>query len=77
MSVSKIREMGYEVPDDITDDSMAEFNMERMQRNSYDDSNIPQVSNEGLDPRLGKCGFAKPIRWWISTVMGSQSEGKS
>jgi hypothetical protein len=51
MSLSRLREMGFKVDDDIQDDSsQAEFNVERQQRNSYDSSIVANQDNGGLDP---------------------------
>lgn len=37
-SISQIRQMGYDVPDDVSDSETGEFNQERIERLRYDDS---------------------------------------
>jgi len=47
-SISALREMGYDVPSDIADDSGANFTLERVQRLQKDDSEpIQETSTEG------------------------------
>lgn len=40
LTISQIREMGYEVPDDISDSETGEFNTERLERPRYDDADV-------------------------------------
>lgn len=50
-SLSDIREMGYEIEDDIADYAPnADFNMERVERNKYDDALAYRQDSEGSDP---------------------------
>ena len=48
-TISKIREMGFEVEDDIQDDDSPEFNEERVQRFSIDDADAGRQENN-TDP---------------------------
>ena len=58
-TLSEIREMGYDVPDDIADYAPnAEFNMERYERNRFDDAWAFQPDRGNQDPstrRLWYC----------------------
>ena len=50
-TISKIREMGYDIPDDISDFAPnAEFNEERVERFKFDDADSVQRNTEGPDP---------------------------
>lgn len=46
-TISDIRKMGFEVPDDIQDDTEMEFNSERIERNLFDDSLPLGTNNTG------------------------------
>src|SRR6185295_15270241 len=46
-SISQLREMGFDVPDDISDDSSPEWNPERIERNRKDDSDMPPETGIG------------------------------
>jgi len=52
ISISRLREMGFEVEDNIQDSisPAAEFNLERQQRSSFDDSNIIAQDHGNIDP---------------------------
>lgn len=39
-SISQLREMGFSVPDDIADDSTGDWNVERLERNKFDDDTV-------------------------------------
>jgi len=39
-TISQIREMGYTVPDDLSDDETGEYNQERLERLRYDDDDV-------------------------------------
>ena len=47
--ISQVREMGYDVPDDIADDNDADSTVERVERNSFDDAESQDTAN-GADP---------------------------
>ena len=50
-TISKIREMGFDVPDDISDDTPnAEFNEERVERLKFDDADFMRRDSEAPDP---------------------------
>jgi hypothetical protein len=52
ISISRLREMGFEVEDNIQDSvsPTAEFNPERQQRSSFDDSNMVTEDHGNIDP---------------------------
>ena len=53
-TISQIREMGFKIDDDISDDSPnAEFNLERVERNLFDDANASQTDSS-TDPATRK-----------------------
>ena len=45
-SISQIREMGYDVPDDLSDSETGEFNAERLERLRYDDADVGGSDSE-------------------------------
>ena len=53
MTVSQLKEMGFEVPDDLGGaESGAEYNQERLARSDYDDSGSREEDMGGLDPAM-------------------------
>jgi len=54
-TISEIRQMGFDVPDDIADFSAnADFSLERTERNIFDDANANQQTDETSDPSSRK-----------------------
>ena len=49
-TISELRDMGYEIPDDISDDEIANLNLEAVERNKFDDANAYQPEKGGPDP---------------------------
>lgn len=53
VTISKLREMGFEVDSSLTDqESTAEYNAERLERTNYDDSGSNQNDDNALDPAM-------------------------
>lgn len=59
-SLSQIREMGYDIPDDLADYAPnADFNMERFERNKFDDAWAYQPDSGNNDPSSRKVWFCE------------------
>ena len=54
-TISEIRQMGFDVPDDIPDFAPnADFNLERFERNRFDDADAERTTHEVADPTTRK-----------------------
>lgn len=53
-TISELREMGFEVPDTLSDDSEAEFNVERIERLKFDDSTAGSQQSEGSNDKSSR-----------------------
>jgi hypothetical protein len=53
-TISEVREMGFDIPDDIADFSAADTSLERVERMKFDDSDAFQNAQEAPDPSTRK-----------------------
>jgi hypothetical protein len=58
-TLSEIRSMGYKIDDDIADNSEADFNMERQERQSFDTDQTPDIDHGGADKSTRKVWFCE------------------
>ena len=58
-TLSEIRGMGYKIDDDVADNSEADFNMERQQRQSFDTDQVPDLDHGGADKSTRKVWFCE------------------
>jgi hypothetical protein len=63
-TISDIRKMGYDIPDDIADDSSLEFDAERVERNIFDDSS-PISNNTGHNDPSTRTVCLKESYLWV------------
>lgn len=58
-TISQIREMGYDISDDISDNSDAEYSLERVERKIFDDADAFNANNDTSDPATREVWFCE------------------
>src|SRR5437899_294482 len=58
-TLSEIRSMGYKIDDNIADNSEADFNMERQERQTFDTDQVPDIDHGGADKSTRKVWFCE------------------
>jgi hypothetical protein len=59
MTISAIRKMGYDIPDDIADNSSADTSLERTERFRFDDADADRGTQETSDPASRQVWFCE------------------